>query len=251
MSEQTTTWPSRVVDRENQGWYLTQDAGRNLIYSAGYRRQGLPERYRDELAATRGPLRPVLPITDADYAEMRRLFTQAGRKTIATLAAAVETVFHQLRESRGGLGSAHDSFEYAMRTMKAGREGSWEAEALDAVMWFGNELNLAPAPGKKIRNTWDNDARRAAGPGRRVDAAVRDELAAMLTRWVTGPERYTEVAETLAAVVSRYADETADRDGWRAVADQWLQPGGLAHGTFVACYRLLYSLSEHFNPDLI
>lgn len=183
MSEQTTTWPSRVVDRENQGWYLTQDAGRNLIYSAGYRHQDLPDRDGGELAATRGPIRPVLPITDADELRMRELFGEAGRKTVGTLAAALETVFHQLLESRGGLASARDSFEYAMRTIKAGREGSWESEALDNIVFFGNELNLPQVRGIKA---WDVDARRATGPGKRVDRAVHYELAGMLYQWVTG-----------------------------------------------------------------
>jgi hypothetical protein len=245
-SNQMVAW-GRVVDADNQGWYSTRSSGGALVYCAGYRREDLPERSLEELAATRGPLRPVLHITDDDDAEMRRLFAQAGRKTIATLAAALETVFHQLRESRGGLG-AHDSYEFAMRTIKAGRAGSWEAEALDAVLWFGNELNL---PKVKGVHDSDVDGRRAAGPGKRVDFDVHRELTAMLTRWVTDPARYTEVAETLASVVSSYADDTAGPDGWRAVADQWLQPGGLANETFVACYRLLYSTSAHLDTSLL
>jgi hypothetical protein len=51
--------------------------------------------------------------------------------------------------------------------------------------------------------------------------------------------------------VSRYCDATGGSEGWATVADQWLQPGGMAQHDFSVCYRLLYSLSEHFNPTVI
>jgi hypothetical protein len=61
----------------------------------------------------------------------------------------------------------------------------------------------------------------------------------VIYRWTTDQQRYTEVAETLAFVVSSYADGT--ERGWAAVADQWLQPGGLdQEGTYVT-YSLLCS----------
>ena len=115
-------------------------------------------------------------------------------------------------------------------------------------MFFGNELNLAkPKKGAEL----DVEGRRRAGPSNRVDIAARDTLAAVFRRWVTDPLRDTEVAETRAAVVSEHCDATAGADGWTAVADQWLQPGGLARDDFSICYRLLYSLSQHFDTDLI
>ena len=46
--------------------------------------------------------------------------------------------------------------------------------------------------------------------------------------------------------MSDYADE---RGGWRTVADQWLQPGALDQEGLVLTYGLLYSRSEHFDPD--
>ena len=175
---------------------------------------------------------------------LHRLFAAAGRKTITTLAAAIETVFHQLRQQRG---RHDDPFEFARRTLIAGREGSWESAVLIEVMLFGNEMNLAPATRK---NRYDTTGRRAAGPmARRVDAAARDHMAGILHRWVSDPDRYTEVAETLASVVSAYCD--TQPDGWRAVADQWLQPGALAQNNFSLCYRLFYSRSEHFDTAVI
>jgi hypothetical protein len=234
----------RVVDHDNQGWYPAADGRGGVIYTARHGASGdLAPRSFEQLAATRGPLRPVEPVTDADVAALHRLFAATGRKTITTLAAAIELVFHQLRQERG---RHDDSFEFASRTLVAGREGSWESVVLIEVMLFGNELNLAPATRK---NRYDTAARRAAGPMTRVDAATRDHMAAVLHRWVSDPGRYTEVAETLAGVVSAYCD--AQPDGWRAVADQWLQPGGLAQNNFSLCYRLFCSRSERFDTEVI
>jgi hypothetical protein len=244
-SQEDAARPYRVVDSRNQGWHPSSDGGGGTVWAADYGfMRDLENRSYEDLEATRGPLRPVEPITDADEAELRDLFTTAGRKTITSLAAALEQVFHELRESAGPEGwQSPGSYEYATRTLKAGREGSWESELLIHIVMFGNELNLATGRG-------DVGDRRAAGPSKRVNASVRDQLAAILHQWVTGPGRFTEVAETLASVVSRYADETGGRDGWRMIADQWLQPRGLAQETFSVCYRLFYSLSEHLDTSL-
>jgi hypothetical protein len=240
--------PYRVVDRENQGWHSTsksEDGERVYAASYGFER-GLPDRTYLELARTRAPLRPVEPVTDEDVAMLHALFAQAGRKAIATLASALEAVFHRLREQRGGLAKAHESYEFACRTLKAGREGSWESELLIDVVMFGNSLNLAPAKGGA---SWDVAARRAGGPSSRVHATAQAHMTLTFWQWVTGPDRYTEVAETLAAIVSSYCD--AQEAGWKAVADQWLQPSALAKDDFRACYRLFYSTSEHFDSGVI
>jgi hypothetical protein len=237
--------PYRVVDAHNQGWLNTSnDADGHYQADYGWRRD-LPNRPLADLDRDRGPLRPVLPITDDDRARLTDVFLRAGRKTVASIAAALEEVFHRIREERGGLRSS-DSYEYAMRTLTAGREGSWESELLKDLVLFGNGLNLMP-PRRGADNTIE--ARRAAGPSARVDVAARHDLTAVFTRWVTDPDRYTEVAETLALVVSGFADDSPA--GWGLVADRWLQPGGLAHKDFRNCYRLLYSQSKHFNPDLL
>lgn len=239
----------RAVDRDNQGWHPSRGTDGDVKYAADYGFQrDLADRSLEELAETRGPLRPVLPITEDDVTALHELFAVAGRKTITTIAAALEAVFHHLREEKGGLDNSHGSYEYAKRTLLAGREGSWESELLFDVVLFGNGLNLASAKQAGCHE-WNVDARRAAGPARRVHADVRAGLAAMFGRWVVGPDRYTEVAATLAYVVSSYCDETGG--GWHAVADQWLMPGGLAQDDFSNCYRLFYSLSEHFDTKLI
>lgn len=242
-------WHPRYVDSDNQGWLPTLDGDGQIVYRADYGTgRGLPARSLPELVATRGPIRPVLPITDEDQALLEATFTTAGRKTITTIASALEEVFHRARETRGGLSAVHDSYHYAMRTLTAGREGSWESELLKQVVLLGNGLNLAP-PRQGANNTVE--ALRRRGPSRRVAVAARDVLVDVFSRWVCDPARYTEVAETLAWVVSCHADRTAGPGGWTAVADQWLQPAGLAREDFTTCYRLFYSLSEHFDTGLI
>jgi hypothetical protein len=210
-----TLSPYRVVDREGQGWYLTS-SGYQASY--GWNRGLATVTDLDALAAARGPLRPVLPVTDADQDVIETQLQQAGRKAVTTLAAALAgTYFTQLRV-RGLNGSL----------IVAGREGSWESSCLITVAVIG--VDLKPS---------------------RVDPAARDALTAIFTRWVTDPDRYTEVAENLASIVSGYADREHGPDGWKRIADQWLQPGGMAEDTFRETYRWLYSRSQYFDTGLL
>ncbi len=89
-------------------------------------------------------------------------------------------------------------------------------------IYFGNGLNL-------ISDAPDSEEHRASGPNRRVSVPHRDQLAEAFQRWVSDPQRYTEVAETLASIVSELCDSRHGADGWRAVADQWLsRPASIA-----------------------
>ncbi|HEY3478366.1 MAG TPA: hypothetical protein VGL02_05625, partial [Streptomyces sp.] len=241
-----TDLPYRLVDADNYSWLAT---GAGLYRADPHQPDRQEELTLDQVTDQYGPVRPVEPITDDDVARLNGAFDKAGRKSIATLAAAIEMVFHELRESKGGLNS-HISYAYAARTLTAGRPGSWESALLLEVMLFGNGLNLVKPKGRApvgvvAAATW----KRAAGPSKRVDVDGRAEMATVLRRWVTGPDRYVEVAETLAAVVSRYADGNSHMRGgdghpeqangihaWKQVADQWLMPGGLAREDIAVCY---------------
>jgi hypothetical protein len=86
------------------------------------------------LEAACGPLRPVLPVDTADAEELDRLLAMAGRKAIGSLAAALDLVFHQVREAAGGLDGSAASYAFARRTLTAGRGGSWESELLEQVI---------------------------------------------------------------------------------------------------------------------
>lgn len=234
--------PNRVVDRDNHGWYRASDGRGSSVYCIDCQTE-IPD--YPTLVATRGPVRPVLPVTPADAAELERLLWLAGRKAVTSLAAAIETVFYNLRSAPDGLDD-RTCYDYAMRTLKAGCADSWEAALLEEVVFFG-DLNLDyKAPERNPTAA----PMRAPAPSRRVHPGARDQMAAIISRWVTNPARYTEVAATLADIVSYHADQYA-ADGWSVIADQWLQsPAAIGNSGYKsACYRLFYSRSEHFNPD--
>lgn len=235
--------PYRVVDRDNNGWYLAADGHGGTAYCLNYSTQ-IPD--YATLEAAHGPLRPVLPVTDADVAELDRLCSEAGRKAVTSLAAALATVVKRLYENAGGVERSLESSAYAYRTLAAGRAGSWEAELLRSVVSFGYELN----DNRKASKSGGGSALEAKGPGHRVDRDARDGMATIIMRWVTDPARYTEVAETLAWIVSQHADQHG-ADGWRRIADQWLQPSALIGEDFRNCYRLFYSRSERHNTGWI
>ncbi|ELB87122.1 hypothetical protein Rwratislav_41350 [Rhodococcus wratislaviensis IFP 2016] len=229
--------PGRVVDRDNQGWFSTSDTSGNWVYSPGW---SSPTCDYETLQATRSPLRPVLPVTSEDEHRIAELLASSGRQAIATLAAALEVVHYRARRERGWLDRPAESADYAKATLIAGRPGSWESSLLIDVILFGNGLNL-PTEGLDV------EQRRAAGPNRRVSTPNRDQLAEVFQRWVSDPQRYTEVAETLASIVSDFCDSHHGADGWRAVADQWLQPTSLDRDGFTVTYRLFYSRSQFYN----
>lgn len=212
--------PYRVVDRDQRSWMLTRGPDDADAYTADMHATYLPlDRVRDE----HGPVRPVLPITAGDRQALVELLASAKRKAVYTVAVAVYRTLNALREDHGGMTRPYESHEMSERQLRAGRPGSWEAHRLtDMAMWVGH------------------------GKPSRIDQAAAAGIQAILYRWTTDPERFTEVAETLASVVSEYADTT--ERGWAGVADQWLQPGALDHEGVYVCYSLLYSLSEHFDP---
>lgn len=255
----------RVVDSNNRGWLRTGDdlwrcfdssttTARPAAVDVGFgtvqpapRPLMLSERPLSEVEREFGPVRPVLPLTAADADEIRAALELAGRKAVASVASAVEQVHSEARRDIDPPGTfTSESSAYAKRTLVAGRPGSWEAEALLELVFFGNSLNLYP-----YKSGGDVDKMRETGPNpKRVHLEARDRIAAVLRRWVESPDRYTEVPENLAALVSGFADTTYGADGWRQIADQWLQPKSLDQQGFSDCYGLLYSQSAHFDPAL-
>jgi hypothetical protein len=210
-------------------------------------RQLLDPRPLEEIERHFGPTRPVLPLLTSDGDDLRAALAAAGRKAICCVASALETVWFEARERFGPWNrDPGATADYAKRTLIAGRPGSWESAGIERVVWFGNELNLYPH-----KQSLPVETMRATGPNlKRVDVEVRDRIAAVLRRWTASPDRYTEVAENLKAEIGEFADATYGADGWAKIADQWLQPGGLAKVNFASCYHLLYSGSAHFDSGL-
>jgi hypothetical protein len=84
---------------------------------------------------------------------------------------------------------AASDYDYAIRTLTAGRPGSWEAAAVINVVLFGNELNLY-----SYKASLGVDAMRATGPNpKRVHIQARDRIAEVLRRCTNSDNRYTEV----------------------------------------------------------
>lgn len=211
-------------------------------------RRLLDPRPFEEIEQHFGPVRPVEPPTDADRDKLHAAFELAGRQLITSAASALEQVYHEARERFGPWDrDAHATAAYARRTLTAGRPGSWEAELIMNVVYFGNELNLWPRKGNPTV-----EQMRETGPNpKRVNIEARDQIAAVLRRWTGSDDSYTEVAETIKAMISFYADDKYGPEGWAKIADQWLQPGGLASENFHHSYHVLYSSSEHFNADYL
>lgn len=250
-----TTYPYRIVDSRNQGWLTRDDAGpgESGIYegydpAAKTGEERLEPRPLSDIEAEFGPCRPVLAPADSEVDELRGAFELAGRKAIGSIASALDEVHDEARNRFGPWDAdMHGTAAYAKRTLTAGRPGSWEAAAIMDVVYFGNALNLYHRKGAASVAEM-----RGKGPNlRRVHVEARDRIAAVLRVWTSSDDHYTEVPETLAALVSRFADETHGADGWRAIADQWIQPSSLDRENFTGTYRLLYSMSEHFDPSAI
>lgn len=199
--------PQRVVDAQNQGWRLAAQTGH---YAADF---GIPRGLRSavsyaELAATRGPIRPVVPASDTDRETLLRAFRNAGPKAALSLLVALQRI---LREAATGV-----EYDSARRTLVAGSEESWEAAHLTML--------LGPS-----------------APGGATDPYAVAVITAVLGPWVTRPDVYVEVAQTLSRVFADYLDEDVDGRprGWSGAADPSLQPG--AGGFETNGGRLLYS----------
>lgn len=218
---------SRVVDQSGQGWYLASNGdGGGFHWAASYGFNRGLSTFPDlpALQAARGLLRPVRPVTDEDTAALEAAFTTSGRKAVTTLCAALHEVLTSLAWAARAHGDPQPSVT-ARRWLLAGREGSNESEGLMALVLLGTDVKPS-----------------------RVNPEARDAITAVVRQWVTGPYRFTEVADTLAFITARFAHA---QGGWRTVADQWLQPGARASRDFRAAYWLLYKYAPDYNLDLL
>ncbi|MGW7090045.1 hypothetical protein ACWGH2_42050 [Streptomyces sp. NPDC054871] len=188
----------RFVDNLNRGWHIasSETPVRYAIDWAGLRR-GRPDDLltREELEAQHGPLRPVRPADPSDDSVLRGALTDAGVKAASSLLVALYrlTVEYSRDSAPGG---------YEGGSLVAGREGSWEAEALHRLAWtIGGDLDEKP---------------------KRYSEECVASVIEVLREWTQHPKRYVEVAENLAIEFSKVADE---QGGWSKVADKPFQPG--------------------------
>lgn len=208
-----------------RGWWLTSgpDGHAGYVSTQSRRTETTPVSFED-LDAEHGPLRPVEPMDDEDRTRIADTLRQLGTKAVATLAAALGAVW----EDALGLYPPQER-QKAQMALIAGRPSSWEADALLEVTFLGRDLLY--------------------NGGRRIDTGALKTLREVLAAAVDDHGPHHELAETLAGIVSAVADERDD--GWASVADQWLRPGSLAKADTATVYRLLYSRSPRFEPDLV
>lgn len=231
--------PLSVIDRLNVQWYqsLQEDEGRYAAYGHSL---NLPDRSYADLLDSRGPLRPVELLSGTDHDQLERLFDVTARRTITTLAAALAVLVHEIWEANGGR-SAEATFVDSADSL---HPTPGQTQALLQVAVFGDELNRAP------RSRY---AERPHAPtaSPRVDTEARDQMTTMMRGWINSPARYIVVPTTLAAIVTAYCDTRGGLDGWKLVADAWLQPRAAGRHAFRSCYQLFYALSDHFDPSLL
>ncbi|GGP78515.1 hypothetical protein [Streptomyces melanogenes] len=210
----------RYVDRLNRGWHIAStEPVRYAVDWAGLR----PDRPSDllthaELAAAHGPLRPVGPGDPSDDLVLRGALADAGVKAAGSVLVALYrlTLEYKRGSSPGG---------YEGGSLVAGREGSWQSEAINRLAWtIGGDLDEKP---------------------KRYSEECVTSVIAVLRAWTQHPKRYVEVAEKLAYEFSKVADELG---GWSKVADRPFQPatavGRHPAGTIEAVYYYLMSQSS-------
>ncbi|MGW0757124.1 hypothetical protein ACWD1Y_11650 [Streptomyces sp. NPDC002814] len=211
----------RFVDRLNRGWHIasSEQPVRYAIDWAGLR----PNRPADpltleELEAEHGPLRPVGHGDPSDDLVLRSALADAGVKAAGSVLVALYrlSVEYSRNSTPGG---------YEGGSLVAGREGSWESEAIYRLAWtIGGDLDEKP---------------------KRYSEECVASVMAVLRQWTQHPERYVEVAENLAYEFSKVADE---QGGWSKVADRPFQPsttvGRHPMDTIEAVYHYLMSRSS-------
>ncbi|MFF4276172.1 hypothetical protein [Streptomyces sp. NPDC001536] len=210
----------RYVDRLNRGWHIasSEEPVKYVVDWAGLR-QGRPSEplTREELEAEHGPLRPVGEGDPSDDLVLRGALADAGVKAAGSVLVALFrlSVEYSRNSTPGG---------YEGGSLVAGREGSWEAEAIHRLAWtIGGDLDEKP---------------------KRYSEECVTSVIGVLRQWTQHPKRYVEVAENLTYEFSKVADELG---GWSKVADKPFQPstkvGRHPIDTIEAVYHYLMSRS--------
>jgi hypothetical protein len=193
-------FPYRVVDGRQSGWLHTIDAGVYKCFPAlpADRKAGEVETYwpLDRIRQERGPIRPVLPPSDADEEALRTVLYGAGTRAVGTACVALYRLAKQCVDADRGQVDAEPTAR-----LTAGRPGSWESDRIKTLAWYvGADIN----------------------PGGKRPRIREDEVAGVLDvlhRWVFAEDRYVEVAENLDSLLGDTVDYLG---GWFAVTDQYL-----------------------------
>lgn len=176
--------PYRVADRAGEGWLRN---GPNETYTT-YPNRSLGELTYEQLAADRGPLRPVGAMSTEDSNKLALALFQAGKKGVATLLVALNRTAQMLIADGG---------DTAVFT--SGRPGSWEAADLRRALRLGEDIDDS-----------------------RVDPEALETALSLLLKWITGPVQ-PELADGLAGILGDAAKQAQSWGGWDAITDEELQ----------------------------
>jgi hypothetical protein len=167
-----------------------------------------------------GPLRPVVLPPAADVRRLRDLAAAAGRRTLATLAAALREV----ERRTGGTDPGHRWT--ATPPPDPLTAGSWEHPQETALLYF----------------IWHTET---VTPDR-TDAALLASATQIVTRWVTDPQLYIDCAWSLPAIL---APLTAPRQP-RRITEEDLLSGEASGITDEELNALSGDLSRIAEEDL-
>lgn len=224
--------PYRIVDSRTKGWHIV---GAYEDIPEGYVEDMTDQSNRltlNQVIEQHGPVRPVVPMPDADREELLEAFRDAGRRAAGSVIVGL---WRLLKEHLDAVwsppGTQGEPYENANRLLIAGREGSWEADLMRGLVWSaGVDLN---------------------DKARRLHEPTVETVKRVVGRWVTSPDYYVEVAEGLPGIFAEYLDEDVNGQprGWKGAADQWMQPGSLSwEGQGEPMQRWLGSLSRSVYP---
>lgn len=212
--------PTNVVDRELQGWWRGEDG----LYRTGGSDDPVPiERVMSRWA----PLRSIGPAPQLDLMAAEDSLQIAGKHAVASVAAATATIVAELTTTFR-IRQLDDPARRARYAIVAGEPVPERAALLlDAVAIGESVAEVSSA----------------------VCPYTRDVIADIALDWIRGSGPFVEISHALALVVGTVADAHGS-DGWRRLADDWLQPTGPQDRDALACYHLLYSESRYYDPDL-
>jgi hypothetical protein len=178
--------PERVVDRFQRGWQTGTDPCRT------YPRLDNRTWTLAEVEQERGPLRPVVAMTDTDRERLTDVLTAAGRDATGTVMAGLYLVSQRCYKVDG-----------SDARLIAGGPESWENRMLPRFAWEVG-INLT---------------------GRRVEPRALRTIDQVIDGWIFAKNSYVEVAGNLALVL---ADVVRSAGEYELVTDQWLRHGVLA-----------------------
>jgi len=235
--------PHRTVDVEGIGWCASHPGDRDDYPTYhpwfGGARDLTPMPYL-ALTAVRGPLRPVAPPDPVRLNIFAGGLHMAGNRAVVTLAVAAWRAAKYLRQ---------EGVPAPSTPLLSANEADPAAKAFTRLMLWGKSLDEHPS--------------NAAGGSQRIDRDQAEAIAGMLTALCVLLDVAYDIPAFVALAFQRAADYHATHERttplappvvWRAMADQYLQPGTAtgehAQERAREFYDYLLTGSDHHKPSI-